>query len=442
MPAALTCGLALLSALIAPTAAYARGGGGRGGFGGGGGGGGFGGGGGSFGGGTGFFFLGSGGGGGGGFLMIIVLVVVIYMLYKTWSQRREARRTMNTTSDRRAHRTDRDARARATSVEAHVAELATTDATFDVEALKQRATSLYVTAQRAWTARDEATLRSILAPVLYGKWSEQLQEYAARGEVNVVEIVQGPTVEMVNVANRTGESNDTVTFRITATLRDYVVSNRSGAQATRRDSSSRPVEYWTLRKNTAGMWIVASIEQAEDGSHHLTDAIETDTWNQKAVARDAVLEVARRTSAAHASDVLSLTGVSWTDAADHAAGDLSLVDGRFDKSVLEVAISEFLEEWQLNDGSLDFTAVRTPHRTVMRTATIRSIEVRELVSREPIVFRVAVVAEGIYYEVDRRTEDVVAGDAHASRTVSFVLTLRLDDATSHGWTVIGVDAVG
>jgi hypothetical protein len=109
--------------------------------------------------------------------------------------------------------------------------------------------------------------------------------------------------------------------------------------------------------------------------------------------------------------------------------------------VLEVAIARFLEEWQLNDGSLDFTAVRTPYRTVMRTATIGGIEVRELVSREPIAFRVAVEAHGVYYEVDRRTEEVVAGDAHASRTVPFLFTLRLDEG-SQGWTVVAAEVSG
>lgn len=440
LPLVLTLGLALLPVLLAPTAAYARGGGGRGGFGGGGGGG-FGGRGGGvhFGGGSGIFLFGGGGGGGGSLLLIIILVVVAYYLLKRWSERRRTKRTMNTTSDRVAHRGDRDARARAARVEAQVDALAVDDTTFEVEALRERATTLYRTAQRAWSARDGATLKTILAPVLYGKWMEQLGEYQARGEVNVVQIVHGPTVEMVNVANRTGETNDTVTFRITATLDDYVVSARSGERITRKDRSTRPVEYWTLRKDADGEWIVASIEQAEDGSHHLTDAIETDTWNQKAVARDATLEVAGRTSGPRASDVLSLTNISWAEAADDAAGDLSLVDARFDKPVLEVAITRFLEEWQMNDGSLDFTAVRTPNRTVMRSATIRDIEVRELVSREPIVFRVAVAAEGVYYEVDRRTEEVVAGDAHAARRVPFVFTMSLDDAPEQGWTVTAVE---
>jgi hypothetical protein len=244
---------------------------------------------------------------------------------------------------------------------------------------------------------------------------------------------------MVNVANRPGETDDTVTFRITATLNDYVVSRRTGALATRKDRSRRPVEYWTLRKDGSGEWMVAGIEQAEDGRHHLTDAIETDTWNQKSVARDAMLEVAERTSGPRATDVLSLTNISWAEDADEAAGDLSLVDARFDKSVLEVAITKFLEEWAMNDGSLDFTAIRTPNRTVMRTATVRSIEVRELVSRAPIAFRVAVAASGIYYEVDRRTEEVVAGDPHANRTVPFLFTMRLDDGSSRGWTVTAVE---
>lgn len=432
-PIALTSALTT-ALLLAPTAAYARGGGGGHGFGGGGGGRGV-----RFGngGGGGFFFFGSGGDGGG--LLILIVLVVAYYLLKTWSQQRRAKRNMNTTSDRVAHRSNKQARARAANVEAQVDALADTDVTFDPGALKNRAASLYITAQRAWTAGDEATLATILAPVVYGKWTEQLREYVARGQVNVVEVIDGPHVDIVNVANRTGETNDTVTFRITATLNDYVVSRRTGALATRKDRSTRPVEYWTLRKNGSGQWTVAAIEQAEDGMHHLTDAIETGTWDQKSVARDATLEVAERTSAPRTTDVLSLTNISWAHDADHAASDLSLVDARFDKPVLEVAITQFLEEWAMNDGSLDFTGVRTPNRTVMRTASVRGIEVRELVSREPIAFRVAVAADGIYYEVDRRTEEVVAGDPRANRTVPFLFTLRLNDAPSRGWTVTSVE---
>jgi predicted lipid-binding transport protein (Tim44 family) len=434
MPIALTFALVTVSMLVEPTAAYARGGGGGHGFGGGGGfrgtGGGFGRGGGVY------FFPGSGGGGGG--LFIVTVLVVAYLLFKTWTQR-QAKRNMNTTSDRLARRSDKQAHARATAVEAQVDDLAVTDATFDVDALKERAASIYVTAQRAWTAGDKRTLDKILSPVVYGKWTEQLDGYAAHGQLNVVEILEGPDVRMVNVANRAGEADDTVTFRITATLNDYVVNRWTREQLTRKDRSRRPVEYWTLRKHESGGWIVSGIEQVEDGSHHLTDAVETDTWNQKLVAREAMLEVAERTSVPRAIDVLSLTNISWSDAADEAAGDLALVDARFDKSVLEVAITSFLEEWAMNDGSLDFSAIRTPNRTVMRTATVRGVEVRELVSREPIVFRVAVEAHGIYYEVDRRTEEVVAGDPRANRTVPFSFTMRLNDASSRGWAVTAVE---
>jgi predicted lipid-binding transport protein (Tim44 family) len=437
----LTSVLALLSVLSAPSTAFARGGGGGHGFGGGGGFRGSGGGGhygrGS---GGGFFFVGSGGSGTG--LLIIILLVVLYLLLKNRSRRRRSRRGLNTTSDHVAHRSDREARARAANVEAQVDVLADSDGTFEAERLKARAASLYLTAQRAWTAGDLATLDTILAPVIYGKWAEHLNEYVARGEVNVVEVLERPQVEMVNVANRPGETDDTVTFRITAALDDYVVSRRTGARLTRKDRSTRPVEYWTLRKNEAGEWIVAGIEQAEDGSHHLTDAVETDHWNQKSVGRDAVLEVAARSSAADAKDVLSLTNISWADAADEAALDLSLVDARFDKAVLEVAITQFLEEWAMNDGSLDFTAVRTRNRTVMRTATVHSIEVRDLVSQTPVAFRVAVTAHGIYYEVDRRTEEVVAGDPRAHRPLTFLFTMRLDGDGSRGWTVTAVEGSG
>ncbi|GAA1980173.1 TIM44-like domain-containing protein [Catenulispora subtropica] len=423
-----------------PAVAQARGGGGSHGHGGGGHSGGHSGGhGGGIGGFHGVGFVGGGGAGSIiGLLILAVIILALVMAFRAW-KKGGGGSGLNTGSDRAAHRSDEAARKRATQVEARVEALAETDATFALEPLKERAVWLYTTAQRAWTARDRATLKRILSPVLYVKWDEELRDYESRGEVNVVEIVAGPTVELVNLANRAGEGNDTVTFRITATLHD-IVRRANGSHAVRKDGSTRPVEYWTLRKDASGAFIVASIEQAAEGAHHLTDAIETDFWDQKAVARDAVLEVAENVSVAGAGDVLELTTISWSTDADAAAGDLSLVDGRFDKAVLEVAVEQFLEEWAMNDGSLDFTAVRTANRTVMRNAAIASIEVRSLVSRDPIVVRVVVAAEGVYYEVDRRTEKVLLGDAHKRRPVTFTFDLRLDGPSAKGWTVIAADA--
>ncbi len=370
--------LAAVATLTSPAVAYARGGGGSHGFSGGGGrgGGGFHG---STGGGYGGVYV----AGGGGFLGLLVLVALVVLVLWFKSQRRKAGRGsgLNTVSDRAAHHSDAKARERAAHVEARVDGLAQTDATFDLDALSQRAVWLYVTAQHAWTNRDDATLKRILSPVLYGKWAEELRDYQSRGEINVVEIVSGPAVELIDVANRAGEANDTVTFRISATLNDYVRSG-NGSRAVRKDDSTSPVEYWTLRKNEAGEWIVASVEQAAEGAHHLTAAIETDGWDQKAVAREAVLEVAEKTSAPGVGDILSLTNISWSTAADTAAGDLSLLDGRFDKSVLEVAVEQFLEEWAIN---------------------------------------------------------VLQGDAHKRRPVAFAFDLRLDGPSAKGWTVIAAD---
>lgn len=428
--------LATVVALSSPAVAYARGGGGSHGFGGGGGGS-------HGGGGIGGTRGGSGIGGvafigGGSGTAVVVVLIVLLILFFAFRSRLSSKGGLNTGSDRSAHRSDEKARERATQVEARVGGLGSTDASFELEALKQRASSLYTTAQQAWTDQDFGTLSRIMSPVLYGKWAEELRDYASRGEVNVVEILSGPTVELVDVANREGEVNDTVTFRISATLNDYV-RRGNGLRAERKDDSTRPVEYWTLRKNEAGEWIVSSIEQAAEGEHHLTAAIETDGWDQKAVAREAVLEVAEQTATTGVSDILSLTSVEWSSDADAAAGDLSVLDGRFDKQVLEVAVEQFLEEWAMNDGSLDFTPVRTPNRTVMRDAAVGSIQVRALVSREPIVFRVAVAAEGVYYEVDRRTEEVLHGDALKRRPFTLTFELRLDAPPAKGWTVLAAD---
>jgi len=442
--------LAVVAALSSPAVAQARGGGGGHGHGGSSGGGsggshhgGSGGGGGVGYHGGGIGFIGGGGGGAFAVLAIVVLIIALVLWFAFKARKPGAKKAdksgLNTVSDRAAHRSDAAARQRATQVEARVEGLADTDETYALDALKERVVWLYTTAQRSWTARDRTVLKQILSPVLYVKWDEELRDYESRGEVNLVEILSGPTVELVNVANRAGETNDTVTFRITATLSDRV-RRANGSHAVRKDGSTRPVEYWTLRKDDSGAWIVSSIEQAAEGAHHLTDAIETDVWDQKAVARDAVLEVAEKVSVVGASDVLSLTGISWSTDADAAASDLSLLDARFDKAVLEVAVEKFLEEWAMNDGSLDFTSVRTRNRTVMRNATVEAVEVRSLVSRDPIVVRVVADAEGVYYEVDRRTEEVLVGDAHKRRPVAFTFDLRLDGPSAKGWTVIAADA--
>ena len=76
---------------------------------------------------------------------------------------------------------------------------------------------------------------------------------------------------------------------------------------------------------------------------------------------------------------------------------------------------------------------------MLRDAAIESIEVRSLVSREPIVFRVAVGAQGVYYEVDRRTEEVLQGDALKRRPLAFTFDLRLDGPEAKGWTVVGAE---
>lgn len=431
--------LAAVALTFTPASAFARPGGGSGGYDGGGGGGG------------GGYDGGSGGGsGGGGFSgdasdFIWVVVVVVGVVAFQVVNRRKVRGSgspMNTGSDRDAHRDDPTASSRAEQVEAQVDVLADTDPSFEPDDLEATALGLFNRAQVAWTGDDLDTLKTILAPAIYTKWSEQLSDYRSRGEVNVVKTVGTPKLELVDVENREAEADDTVTFRISAELIDYV-TGRDGDKRERTDGSTQPVEYWTLRKNETG-WMVAAIEQAAEGRHHLTDEIETDGWNQQAIAREATLDVAAKTSAAHGlagSGVLGLTNIAWSTDADEAARDLALVDGRFDKPALEVAIQAFLEEWADNDGSLDFTEVRTPNRTVMRDADITGIEVQALVSKAPVVFDVAVAAEGLYYEVARSTEVVLSGDAHQPRALRFVFRIQLDDTPARGWDVIAADEV-
>ncbi len=69
-----------------------------------------------------------------------------------------------------------------------------------------------------------------------------------------------------------------MTVRIEAKLRDYV-TDRFGNHIKRAGRLSETVrlrEFWTLRRNGHGHWILASIEQGAEGAHVLDEEIVAD----------------------------------------------------------------------------------------------------------------------------------------------------------------------
>jgi predicted lipid-binding transport protein (Tim44 family) len=434
---ALLCALATLALA---DAALAQAGGGSSGFGGGGGGGG------GFGGGGGGGFGGGGSGSTGSPVVLLLFfggfaVFMIYLAIHASRYRRKVR--------------ERDAKVRTASAEA-----AEDDAHFGADRLVLEARDLFLEAQSAWDARDRQRLAAVVGEDLMVEWSRRLDDFAAKGWHNRVEVLGEPEIQYVGLVNREDDDEDRAVVRITANLRAYVI-DRHGRRIMRRESKGEQItlkEYWTLARR-GDAWIVTSIEQRAEGDHHLESEIVASPWSDTERLEDESLtELAVADGLPEGFTTSDLAELEFTGDAQARALDLSLADARFMPALLEAAARRAVAAWaEAVDGSDDaLLAVASPDaieallyggdgsrrtRLVVRGARVRRIEIAALqVEREPATMSIVVEVGGRRYVEDRDTTAVLSGSKDAATTFTETWTLALDGPDDAPWRL--VSAVG
>ncbi len=431
--------LALAPLLLVAPEALAQAGGGSSGFSGGGGGGG---GGGGFSGGSG----GSDEGGGIGALLFIALVFAVVMLVPVVKRRGRAKA-----------RTARDAHVSTASAEA-----AEDDPAFAATAVKSSAATLYADVQSAWSARDDAALQRMLGPDLLVEWRRRLADFEAKGWVNEVAIVRGPEVEYVGLVNRAGTAEDRVTVAVSAKLLSVVRTGDGRVMNRNTDSDGDGridvCEYWTLAREGDG-WRLVSIEQEEEGAHHLSSEIVVAPWSDDSRLADGSLvelAVADAPPAGVASS--ELVSVEFDGTAREQALDLALADPRCAPDVLEIAARRALEAWaEAVDGEDDaLLAVATPQaarallypsgdagneRLVVRGPKLQRLAISALhAGREPLRMDVEARVRGRRYVEDRDTAAVVAGSKERETEFTERWAFELDGSVQTPWRLVGGSA--
>ncbi len=443
MPRAVTP-LALVTlaiVLLAAHEALAQAGGGSSGFGGGNGGGGGGGGGGSSGGG------GSGGSGdGGGFGTLVLVGIVLFIVFGAvplLTRRRRAKA-----------RTARDERVSRASLEA-----AEDDPAFGADTVKPAAAALYRDIQRGWSERDVAALASLLGPDVLVEWRRRLAGFASKGWVNEVQIVRGPEVAYVGLVNREGSAEDRVTVAVTALLHS-VVKTGDGTILHRDEDSDKDgeievCEYWTLAR-AGDAWRLVSIEQEQEGAHHLGAPIVVAPWSDDArLADESLVELAAADAAPPGVAVTELVSVEFDGTAREQALDLSLADPRCAPDVLEVTARRAVEAWaEAVDGDdAALLAVATPEaarallyprgedgnaRLVVRGPRPLRLAITALhVASEPLRMDVEARLHGRRYVEDRDTVAVLSGDKDRATEFTERWTFALDGPAPAAWRLVG-----
>jgi predicted lipid-binding transport protein (Tim44 family) len=344
---------------------------------------------------------------------------------------------------------------REAAVQRASAEAAEEDPLFDAELVRGHAASLFLDVQRAWSANDIDALGRRVGPDLMVEWETRLADFRRKGWRNLVEVVDGPEVGYVGIANRAGDEEDRVVVRISARLHDVVVDHHGRVLPHEEGEFARISEYWTLGKR-AGDWIVVSIEQEREGAHNLSAPLvpvpESDTVRIRA---DAVMEVAAEDTV-QAGRVGELLSPAFSGTARAAALDLSTVDARFAPDVLATAVGEVVQAWlEAVDGPDRALAERTSpealtallyptasgrDRLVIRGADVRDMTIVAVTPGSPPEVGLELEVAGVQYVEDRDTTAVLAGSSRRRTTTRQRWTLRLVDDVRRPWVV--VDATG
>jgi len=348
-------------------------------------------------------------------------------------------------------------RKREEQVEMAAVEASMEDAAFEPEAVKAAAVALHKSIVEAWTARDRATLATLVGTDLMVEWARRLDDFDRKGWHNITERLADPTVEYLGLVNREGATDDRVTIRIEAPVRDYTL-DASGEHLLRTDDTDETTtlpEYWTLGRHDDGRWFLVSIEQDAEGAHVLSDDIvarpdaDTARLHDEAVAEVAVV------GAVPDEQVRDITPVSFDGDARTAALDMANIDGRFDPDVLEAsarrAVAAWAEAVDGDDVSLSLVASREAidellyagdesksTRLVVRGPVLKSVRIVRIDTQgtRPTMTVEAEVT-GRRYRENRDTTTVVEGSKDKERTFTEHWTMALDGNDKTPWRLVG-----
>lgn len=450
--------LAISILLVYAPSAFAPAGGGTSGFGGGGGGGSSGGGGsGGFGGG-GSGGTGSGGEAGAGFLIVfgaifaIIIGIWLYAMLRRAYQRADAKADDATFRFRQ--------RKRGRQVELAAAEAAADDEAFAVERVQEDAVVLFRAIQAAWSRNDIERLQKFVAPDLMKEWELRLTDFKRKGWRNKIE-VKSVEAEYVGLVNRAADEEDRVVVRISAHVRDIVTSKGGGGPITRTDSGgSENVdlrEWWTLGKRD-GRWTLLSIEQREEGEHHMKSELIAAPEHDSRIGDEALTELAVADKVAEGFTVAEVADLDFDGSARDAALDLALADGRFAPDVLEAAARRAVAAWveaiDGEDAALERIAsaaaveqLLRPEgertRVVVRGGRVEAVRITRLdAGHDPARMSIEVDVRGRRYVENRDTVAVIAGSKDDDVKFTERWTLALSGPDDAPWQIVdtGADA--
>ncbi len=217
---------------------------------------------------------GGGGFGFGDFIIILIILGVAYYFFKRYRAKKEleaagpnasyASTNYAYSEPEPALRSGYDAPPPGNYVADGIKYIAAMDPTFTEAGFKETAEDNFFRIQSAWTKRDLAPVRALLAPQMLSTFQEQVNQAVAAKQFNRLENIAVRQVEIVDAVQDQGQ--EYVTVKFLASLLDYTADETTSQVVA--GSASEPVkflEYWTFTRRVGEKnWLLAGITQEGD----------------------------------------------------------------------------------------------------------------------------------------------------------------------------------
>jgi predicted lipid-binding transport protein (Tim44 family) len=294
---------------------------------------------------------------------------------------------------------------------------------------------------------------------LMKEWSKRLDDFDRKGWHNIVNVKRGPECMYVGLVNREDDTEDRVVVRVEATLEDYVQMKGGGRMMSdgESDETRELAEWWTLCRTAGGGWMLLSIEQDDEGMHHLKSDVVATPWADDQRLRDeSLVEGAVADKVAEGFTVAEVADLDFAGEARAAALDLSLADARFGPDVLEVAARRAVAAWaEAVDGEdRELEAIAEPAalgdllhpgdpsrttRLVVRGPRITRLHIAALdAAAQPPTMTLELDVTGTRYVQNRDTAAVVAGSDTSETTFTERWTMALSGPDEQPWRISAV----
>jgi hypothetical protein len=335
------------------------------------------------------------------------------------------------------------AQARASRARGAALEAAEEDPLFSPEEVKRSVAEVVVFGQALWRTAEVSGLEERLDAHLIRAWARSRESWLG----GALRVVGQPSVDLLQVVNRGGETEDRVIVRVRLKVRwrnptrwtEDIVGNLAARHHAHLD------ERWTLGRRE-NRWMLLSVDGDPLAGPVLSaPLVPTRSHDVKRLQEESLAELASSEKVAKDVNLSDLVAADEPPAL--ALLDLSTVDGRFLPALIAAELAHLIEVWEEattgseaplgNLASHEATAALLhpagDKRLIMRDAELKSWEPTRLdLSRRPAAVEVALTVDAIRYvvTVDR---DYVVGNADQPHHMALTWLLELTDSAQAPW---------